>query len=334
MIPCINHKPSRRSLVLGAATAFALTTAAPAATAKDYPSRAINVVVPYAPGGTADVLFRLIAPGMEKSLGQNIVVVNRAGASGMIGTESVARAAPDGYTLLVVTAGLPIAASVNRSNPNFTFNIQKDIEPVAAYASTPYFLFTSKSLGVKNVAEFIAMARERPGKITYGSSGAGQSGHLAGAKFELNTGTQMLHVPYKGTGPAMNDLAAGHIDSIFVGLPTAVPFLDANRIEVLGVASPERVSLRPDIATLDESGTQGFEARAWYGVFAPAGTPAAIKDKVSKAVLAAMSDPGLTDKLTGLGAIPMVMDTAKLSEFFTAEIRSVNEVVDKLPSLK
>ncbi|MDX3906282.1 MAG: tripartite tricarboxylate transporter substrate binding protein [Pigmentiphaga sp.] len=299
-----------------------------ASAADTYPARPITVVVPYEPGGTADVLFRVIAPAMEKQLGQSIVVVNRGGASGLIGTESVARAEPDGYTLVVATAGLPIAVAYNK---NVRFDLAKDLEPIASYANTPYFLFTGTKLPVKTVQDFVALAKKQPGKLSYGSSGAGQSGHLAGAKFALATGTDLLHVPYKGTGPAMTDLASGHIDSIFVGLPIAMPHLETGRIKVLAVASPERVGLRPDVPTIAESGVPGFEARAWYGLLAPRGTPAPVKQKLALAVEAAMKDAEIAKRFSGLGAVPFVQGEAQFAAFFKEDVSSVRDFIRNFP---
>ena len=258
----------RHFLPILAAACMSLA-AGQAGAADNYPSRPITVVVPYEPGGTADVLFRVIAPGLEKQLGQTVVVVNRGGASGLIGTEAVARAQPDGYTLVVATAGLPIAVSFNK---NVRFDV-KELEPIASYANTPYFLFVGSKPGVSTLKEFVALAKKNPGKVSYGSSGAGQSGHLAGAKFALATGTELLHVPYKGTGPAMTDLASGQIDSIFVGLPIAMPHLDAGRIKVLAVASPERVALRPDVPTVAESGYPGSRRAPGTGCSRPRARP-------------------------------------------------------------
>ncbi len=317
-----------KTILITLATAAMSFTGPAAFGAETYPTRPITVVVPYAPGGTADVLFRAIAPGLEKNLGQTIIIVNRGGASGMIGTDSVARAEPNGYTLAVATAGLPIAASFNKSVP---FDIRKDLAPIASYAATPYFLFVGPNLKVNSVKEFIAYAKKSPGKITYGSSGAGQSGHLAGAKFGLATGTDLLHVPYKGTGPAMTDLAAGHIDSIFVGLPIALPHLETGRIKVLGVASKERVALRPDVPTIIEQGVKGYEAQAWYGLLAPSGTPKAIKDRIASAVKTAMQDDHVSHSLTSLGAISFVQGTDEFTSFFNEDVESVDKLIKSFP---
>lgn len=317
-----------RHLLLTLAAACLSISASPAFSAETYPSKPITIVVPYEPGGTADVLVRVIAPGLEKSLGQTIVVVNRSGASGLIGTDAVARAQPDGYTLVVATAGLPIAVSFNK---NVRFDLGKDLEPVASYANTPYFLFVGPKPGVSSVKDFVALAKKNPGSVSYGSSGAGQSGHLAGAKFGLATGTTLLHVPYKGTGPAMTDLASGHIDSIFVGLPIAMPHLESGRIKVLAVASLERVALRPDVPTISESGYPGFEARAWYGLLAPHGTPAAIKEKLAHAVEQAMQDKEVAKTFSGLGAVPFVQGVKAFSAFFKEDVESVDSFIKKFP---
>ena len=326
-----SERQGRRGFLAGAVagTALLVTTGARRAQAANYPVRPIQVTVPYEPGGTSDVVFRAIVPALEKELGQPVVVLNRSGASGLIGTEQVARAAPDGYNLVVVTAGHPIAVAY--STNKLGFDLRKDFVPIAAYADTPYFLFVNSERPINSVQELIAAAKAQPGKLTYGSSGAGQSGHLAGARFAQAAGIDMLHVPYKGTGPAMTDLAAGHIDTILVGLPIAQPHLKSGRVRVLAVAAPERVTLRPDLPSIQEAGVPGFQARAWYGLLAPAGTPPEIRDRLSAAVVKVMAQPESTERFAAMGAVPMALDAEAFAGFFRKEIDDTEAFIRGFP---
>ncbi len=248
---------------------LALLLAAPA-TAQNYPSRPVRIVIPLSPGGTTDVPGRIIAQKLSETLGQQFFVENRAGAGGTIGSDFVAKSKPDGYTLLLTASPFVIAPHVYKNMP---YNALADFAPVIRIATGPYVLVVHPSLGVDSVKELIALAKKQPGKIDFASSGNGGAQHLVTELFMYMAGIKLNHVPYKGSGPAQQDLMSGIVKVSFVGTPIAIPHMKSGRLKALGVSTAERSPELPDVPTIAEAGVPGFEARVWIGMLVPAGTP-------------------------------------------------------------
>ncbi len=309
---------SVRSLVLP----LALFVAG-AAGAADYPTRPVKFVVPYAPAGTTDVLARIVAQWLTEHMGQSFVIENKPGAGNNIGTEFVANAPPDGYTMLLVNPANGINATLYK---NLTFNFIRDITPVAGIVRTPNVMEVSPSLPVKNVAEFIAYCKANPGKINMASSGSGTSVHLSGELFKSMTGCNMLHVPYKGAGPALTDLMGGQVDVIFDNLPSSAGHIKGGKIRALGVTSQEREPSLPDLPTVGET-VPGYEATAWFGIGMPKGTPKDIIDKVNAEVNRALADPKMRDRLAELGGKPIPGTPADFGKIIAAETAKWEKVV-------
>lgn len=282
-----------------------------------FPAHPIHIVVPNEPGGTTDVLIRALVPSMAKTLGQSIVVENRAGASATIGSSFVARSAPDGYTLLAGSSAISINSYVMHDLP---FDTKTDLEAVSRIALTPYFLIVNAGVKANSVAELVALAKAKPGSLTYASSGTGTSPHLTGARFAAAAGIDLLHVPYKGTGPAMNDLLAGRVDMMFVGLPSTIGQIQAGRLRALAVASDSRFETVSDVPTMKEAGLGNFSATSWFGILAPKGTPDAIKTKLAQAISVAIQERDVKATLTKLGAVPLSETPAQAQEFFQSDL--------------
>jgi tripartite-type tricarboxylate transporter receptor subunit TctC len=289
--------PSRRHFSLGLAS-VALMVASPLAYAQDYPTRPITLVVPFAAGGSTDLVARLLGQKLNEVLGVNVVIENRAGAGGSTGAAAVARAEPDGYTLLFGTI------STHTLNPLMSkrqsFDPVKDFEPIALIGSIPNVLVVNPAVPAKTVGELIAAAKAEPAKYSYASSGVATPLHLSGEMFNRMAGTAMVHVPYRGAGPAMNDLVAGQVPVMFDNLPSSAEFIKAGKIRALAVTTKERVKQMPDIPTMEEQGLKGYETYSWQAVFAPAKTPRPIVDKLNAAILTALKDPALLKRLDDL----------------------------------
>jgi len=277
---------SKRLTAAAAALAGALTLAAPATAAKPYPERPVTLVVGYAAGGATDIVARLVAKALTEELGQTIVVENKTGANSNIGAEIVSRAAPDGYTLYVGS----IANTINRTlYSQLNYDFVKDFKPIGLLATIPNILVVNPKVPIKSVQEYIAYAKKNPGKLTCASSGSGSSIHLSCELFKMRTGTDILHVPYRGSGPAVADLLGGQVDSIFDNLPPLLPHVRAGKLTGLAVTTASRVPFAPEIPTIAESGVPGFDVAAWFGLFAPAGTPPEIVQKVNAAINKALT---------------------------------------------
>jgi len=267
-----------------------------------YPQGAVTLVVPFAPGGSTDVIGRLLADRLAASLGQPVVVENRAGAGGNIGAVAVAKARPDGRTLLFGTTGILSINEFIYKNPGY--KIGQDLQPVVYTASISNVLVVNKELPVASVADLIRMARERPGELSFASSGAGSSTHLSGELFKSMAGVDLMHVPYKGSGQALVDLMGGQIDMIFDNAPSAVPLAQAGKVKALAVTSSRPLDVLAGVPTLDAAGLPGYESLSWTGVVAPAGTPAAIVERLNREINAILQDEGVRAKLAELGAQP------------------------------
>jgi tripartite-type tricarboxylate transporter receptor subunit TctC len=297
----------------GAVIAALLTAVAPAA-AQDasYPTRQIELVVPFPAGGGADVSARMVAQVASESLGQPIIIQNKAGATGAIGSEYVARATPDGYTILLATGSTHAVLPAYRSD--LPYDTVTSFAPATLVAIIPNMLVVSKKVPAATVAELIGYARANPGKLKYASSGPGSSLHFAGELFKLMTNTDMTHIAYRGSAPALNDLLAGSVDLVFDNMPVVWPQVQQGNLRALGVASRERTPLAPDVPAIAET-LPGFEAVSWVGIVAPAGTPPAIVDKLSQAFGAAVARPDIGARFKELGSTPARNAPAELAQF-------------------
>ena len=274
----------------------------PVAQAADYPTRPVKIVVPYAAGGGGDVLARLFADKLKTRLGQPVIVDNKAGAGTLIGSEFVAKSAPDGYTLLLTTNSLIIAPIMNAAAK---FDPVKDFVPLAPIGAMAMVLAANPALPANNVTELVAYMKKNPGKVSFGSSGAGGITHLSGELFKSRAGVSMTHVPYKGAGPALVDLMGGQIDLLFDAMVTAYPHIKSGKLKAIGMSNPTRWDGAPDIPTLNESGLAGFEVSGWYAIFAPVGTPASIAQRLNAEASEIIKDPDFSAKLQTLGLTPM-----------------------------
>ena len=317
----------RRSLVAFAAAALASRSLRAQGA---WPSRTVRIVVPFAPGGTTDILARALAPELAKALGQSFIVENKAGAGGNLGADIVAKSAPDGYTLVMGTVG---TQAINPSlYPKMPYDAAKDFAPITLVAGVPNVLVMNpakaKAAGITDVRSLIAYARANPGKLNMASSGNGTSIHLAGELFKSMTGTYMVHCPYKGSGPALLDLIGGTMDLMFDNLPSALPHVKSGRLIALAVTSSARSAALPDVPTVAEAGpVKGYEATSWFGLLAPAGTPTDIVQRVQQESAKALASPALKERLLSQGAIPSGMSSAEFGRFIAAETKKWAAVV-------
>ncbi len=302
-------KPNRRAALLGAALAAAFLVAGGAQAQSTWPTKPVKIVVPFAAGGTTDILARAMAPELSKAFGQQFIVDNRAGAGGNVGAEIVARSPADGYTLLMGTVG---THGINRAlYPKLPYDPIKDFVPVTLVAGVPNVMEMNadkaKQLGINSVQDFIKYAKSNPGKLNMASSGNGTSIHLAGEMFKHMTGIFMTHVPYRGSGPALMDLVAGNMDVMFDNLPSSIQQIKGGKLKPLAVTSAKRSSALPDVPTVEEAGgpaLKGFEASSWFGLLAPAGTPPDIVARIQQESAKALASPAVREKLEAQGAIP------------------------------
>lgn len=269
-----------------------------AAHAQDYPSRPVRVVVPFAPGGPAEIIARLTTQKMAEEMRQTFVIDTRGGGGGTIGMDIVAKAAPDGYTVMLHTIGHVIAPGLYRKLP---FDTEKDFAPIAIANTTQLMLVTHPTVQAKSVKELIALARAKPKLLTYASSGSGGISHLAGHLFASMAGVELLHVPYKGMGPGLTDVVAGQVNMVFPDPAVALPHVRANRLNALGVTGSKRVPSASNIPTIAEAGVPGYEVPVWYGYLAPRGVPRPIIDKIRNGVAKAMASPELRERYLGEG---------------------------------
>jgi tripartite-type tricarboxylate transporter receptor subunit TctC len=302
---------------------FAVFAGIGTASAADYPVRSVKWIVPYPPGGTTDVLARIIAQWLSEKMGQQFIVENKPGAGNNIGTEAVVTSPPDGYTMLLVNPANGINASLYKKLP---FNFIRDIAPVAGIVRTPNVMTVTNSLPVKTVAEFIAYCKVNPGKVNMASSGSGTSVHLSGELFKYMTGCNMLHVPYKGAGPALTDLIAGQVHVFFDNLPSSAPHIRGGRIRALAVTSANREPSMPELPTVGET-VPGYEATAWFGIGMPKGTPREIIEKVNAEVNRALADPKMRERMAELGGRPIPGTPEDFGKVIAAETAKWAKVV-------
>jgi tripartite-type tricarboxylate transporter receptor subunit TctC len=312
-------------LVRIAALALSIGAVALPVSAADYPDHAIKMIVPFAAGGGTDVLARIIAQNLNNKWGQPVVVENQPGASGAIGTRVVMKAPPDGYTLLMASTGALMA--VSGSDGDGPFDVNKVLSPIAVAAAPPYLLVASPTLAVNSIADLIRYAREKPDGLTFGSSGVGAASHLSGLLFASATGIKLLHIPYKGTGPAVTDLLGGRIDIMFAPGPVVQQFVAAGQLKALGVTDLERSRFYPDIPTVSEAGVAGYESVGWFGLLAPPNTPPDIVAKINAVIVAAMNTQEFRDHLATLGAEPKPQTPEQFGRYINADVAKWSKLV-------
>ena len=312
-----------KSRWIALALALACASLAAPALALDYPTRPIRWIVPYPPAGTTDTLARLMSKWLSDHLGQQVVIENKAGGGNNIGTELALRSPPDGYTMLLVNPANGINQTLYR---NLNFDIVNDMAPVAGLVRTPNVMEVTSSFPAKNVAEFIAYCKANPGKINWASSGTGTSVHMSGEMFSMMTGCKMLHVPYKGAGPALVDLISGQVQVMFDNLPSSIGHIKGGRLRALAVTSTYHEPSLPGIPTIAET-VPGYEATAWFGIGMPRGTPREIVDKVNAEVNRALSDPEMQKRLADLGGKPIPGTPDDFGRVVASEVEKWGKVV-------
>ena len=307
-----------------AVLALALVFVAPAE-AQLYPSRLVKFIVPQAPGGATDVFARKVAQLLSERWKQTVIVENKAGAAGVIGTNDVAKSAADGYTLLVTYAG---SQAINPSlYQNLPFDSVKDFEPVATIARTPFYFIANPNLPVKNLQEFIALAKQHPDTYTFASSGIGSVNQLIGEMLKTGTGIQIRHVPYRGVAAAISDVIAGHVDTAFSSVPSVLGIIRSGQVRALAISSAERIAVTPDVPTMAESGLPGFEVNPWWGILAPAGTDAAIVRKINVDVGDILRTKEMVDFLAKQGAEPLITTPDAFLAMLKADVARWAKVV-------
>ena len=300
-----------------------IAPASPART-QDYPSRSVKLIVPFGAGGPTDVFTRAIAEDLHKSLKQAFVMENRPGAGTIIGTDAAAKSPPDGYTLLMMSA---TQTTTETLVPNKPFKLMRDFVPVASLLSSELVMVVHPSLGVSTVKEFIALAKAKPGALNYASSGLGSNYHMAGELFKNLTGTDILHVPYKGSTGARNDIISGQVEMMFDSVTTMAQMVQAGRVKALGTTGKVRSANLPDVPTLAEAGVPGYEATMWVGVMAPAGTPQAIIDLLNTEINKILTRPDVKDAWEKQGAVPVSMKPSEFGAYVQSEIEKWAKVI-------
>ena len=298
-----------------------------AAGAQDaYPSRPLKFILPFPPGGGTDILGRVIAERLSASLGQPVVTENRGGAGGNVGAEAAAHSAPDGYTIVLVAPSLAISPSLYSK---LNYDPVKDLAPIGLVATVPNVMITHPAVEAKNLQEFIALARSRPGAMNYGSGGAGTSNHLAGELFNIVTGAKLVHVPYKGVNLAMQGVLAGEIQLVFIGIPAALPHIKAGKLRALALVAPQRSPALPEVPTAAEAGLKDFEVTTWYGIMTPSGTPRPIVSRLNAELVKIMHTPDVKERLAGMATDPLTSTPEEFAAYLRQEIAKWGEVVRK-----
>ena len=291
-----------------------------------YPDKPIKMMVGYAPGSSTDIVGRMIANDLSLALKQPVIVENRGGAAGSLAADAVAKSAPDGYTILFAQNGLAINVA---ANPKLPFNGQKDLLPVVGVAATPHILIVNNNSKAKNVAELMAMLKADPGKLSFGSSGIGNSDHMAGELFLATTGLQAIHIPYKGGSPAATDVVGGQIDFYFAGMPVGLPLYKGDKVRALAVTSKNRFSGAPELATMQEAGVKAYEMALWQGVFVPAGTPTAIVQTLNNTILKILDTPEMKERFVKAGVQVAPMNTQQFTDLYNSDIARWKVVIEK-----
>jgi len=296
------------------------------AAAGDYPEKPIRFIVPYAAGGTTDLLSRAIAQKLSEALGQGVVPDNRPGAGGNVGAEIAAKSPPDGYTMLMAPVS-PMAINVTLYGSKMAFNPEKDVAPVTLVAKVPLVVVVNPSVPAKTLLELIALAKSKPGQLNYGSAGNGSSNHLVGEMLKTAAGINMVHIPYRGGGPGMMALVAGQIDVLIGQVPTVTPMVNAGRLRALAVSGAQRSPALPDVPTMAEAGLPGFDATAWYSIVVPAGTPKPVISRLNAELVKILKSPDIRARLVSEGADVETSTPEELGAFVHAEIQKWSKAV-------
>jgi tripartite-type tricarboxylate transporter receptor subunit TctC len=294
--------------------------------AQEYPNHPIRIISPYPPGGTTDILARLLTPKLQAALGQPVIVENKGGASSNIGTEYVAKAKPDGYTLL---SGNNTGVVINQNLYKLNIKPSQDLAPVIQIAAVPLVLFVHPSVPAKTLAELVALVKQNPGKYNYASGGSGSPQHLSGEMLKIAYGLDMVHIPYKGQGPATTDVVAGHIPIAFESPIVLLPFVESNSVRALATTGAKRSITLPNVPTMIESGLSGFEVTNWYGVFAPAGTPKEVVGRLNVELRKILSAPDIRERLEKMGSAAVHGSPEEFARFIQAEVPRWADVVKK-----
>lgn len=301
-----------------------LSAAFSAAAADVYPSKPIKWVVPFTPGGAMDTMARTLGEKMSQSMKQPIVIENRPGAGGVVGSTTVARSEPDGYTMMIVSIGHAVNPSLY---PKLSYDPIKDFEPVSLVGIVPNVLVVNPSIKANNVSELVALAKQQPGKLTFASAGSGTTIHLAGELFASMANVDILHVPYKGSAPAVTDLMGNQVDMMFDSVSSAKPYVDAGRLKPLAVTTAKRSSALPNVPTVAEAGIKGYELSGWYAVFVPARTPQPIVNRINDELVKALKQPDVKARFTQIGAEPVGSSPAELAKYLKSESAKWSEIV-------
>jgi tripartite-type tricarboxylate transporter receptor subunit TctC len=302
---------------------LALVISASNAVAQGYPNRPVKILVPFTPGGGTDILARIVAAKMSEGMGQPLLVENRPGANTIVATEALVRSAPDGYTLLMQTNNL--ASNVTLYAGKLSFDTVKDLAPVALVAGNPHVLVVNPAVPAKDLREFIALAKAKPGAISFASAGSGTVNHLSGELLKMLAGIDMLHVPYKGSGSVMPDLLGGQINALFAAMPTVTGHIREGKLRAIAVTTPKRFRGLPEVPTIAEQGYPGYDFSSWFGILAPAGTPKAAVDRLHAEIVKALKDPGVLDRLKDyeiFGSSP-----AEFAAFIRVEIDKTAKII-------
>jgi tripartite-type tricarboxylate transporter receptor subunit TctC len=319
---CILWQKARKLARLGAV--LLLVTGAPAAFGQGYPNRPVHVVVPFTAGSATDILARTFGQRLSEIWSQSVIVENRPGAGGTIGAALVAKAPPDGYTLLVHSAAQAYNPSIY---PGLPYDTAKDFVAIAPLAGQPNVLVVAPSAGIQTVAELIAQAKQKPGQLNFASAGTGSGTHINGEKFKLAAGIDVVHIPYKGTPEALTDTMAGRVTYFFAPISAALPLVRDGKLHALAVSTAKRSSVLPNVPTIAESGLPGFDYSLWVGVFAPAGTPAAVVERIARDLRATAQAAEVKERLAALGAEPMPMTPSEFEQFVAVEIVDSAKVI-------
>lgn len=318
-----NLIPLSRRRLLAAAGAAGLLAQSPTLRAQAYPSRQIRIVVPYGPGGGTDILIRMLSPAVSASIGQPIVIENKPGAGSVLGTELVVRAPADGYTLLAMDSAL----LTNPGLRKLPFDTKRELAPITMMATAPVILVAHPSVAAKTLTELMALAKARPGSLNYASGGNGASTHLAGELMKIAAGVDIAHIPYKGTGPAMTDLLAGHVQMQFAGISSVRAHVEAGKLRAIAVTGAQRNPAMPEVPTFVEQGLKGVDADTWWGLYSPAGIPAELATTLNEHFVRALRSSEMAGKLAGAGFVPIANSPAEHTTMMHAMIDRWAEVI-------